>query len=439
MHDAFASLAERLGDELVAGERLLLNLRGEHSDFVRFNHAKIRQAGSVRRHLLSLSLIDGQRQARAAMDVTGQIESDLAEARRLLARMRLQLPHLPEDPYLNIGEDPLTGDTPPNASTGIDSAAALEDILAAAVDTDLVGLFAAGRLHNGFADSTGRHAWHESANFHVDWSLYADRDKAVKRQLGGTAWDKARLAHAMREACERLDIMRREPRTISPGCYRVYLAPPALREIIDMMAWDGFGLKSHRTGRTPLLRMITESRRLHPAFTLRENSHQGFTPPFTAEGFLKAPVVDLIRDGRYAQCLVDARSAREFDTPVNAAAEYPEALDLAPGELSQSRVLAELDTGLYVNNLWYLNFSDRDDCRLTGMTRFACFWVENGEIREPVNVMRFDESVYRMLGEKLLGLTDARELIFDENTYGGRSLRSYRLPGALVEGMRFTL
>ena len=61
-----------------------------------------------------------------------------------------------------------------------------------------------------------------------------------------------------------------------------------------------------------------------------------------------------------------------------------------------------------MNNVWYLNYSDRSACRMTGMTRFATFWVEHGVIQAPLNVMRFDESIYRMLGEHLLGLTAER-------------------------------
>ena len=60
--------------------------------------------------------------------------------------------------------------------------------------------------------------------------------------------------------------------------------------------------------------------------------------------------------------------------------------------------LAALDTGLCVGNLWYLNYSDRPACRMTGMTRFATFWVEDGKIVAPVDVLRFDDTIYRMLG-----------------------------------------
>ncbi|MDM8562212.1 metallopeptidase TldD-related protein, partial [Candidatus Marithioploca araucensis] len=72
-------------------------------------------------------------------------------------------------------------------------------------------------------------------------------------------------------------------------------------------------------------------------------------------------------------------------------------------------------------------------------TRFATFWVENGEIVAPLNVMRFDETLYHIFGDKLMALTAERELIIETDTYEKRSSRSARLPGALVEDFTFTL
>jgi len=43
----------------------------------------------------------------------------------------------------------------------------------------------------------------------------------------------------------------------------------------------------------------------------------------------------------------------------------PSSIDVAPGAIPVERVLQTLDTGLYVGNLWYLNFSDRVACRTT--------------------------------------------------------------------------
>ena len=73
------------------------------------------------------------------------------------------------------------------------------------------------------------------------------------------------------------------------------------------------------------------------------------------------------------------------------------------------------------------------------MTRFATFWVENGEIVAPLNVMRFDDTVYRMLGENLKALTAERDLLLSSDTYEARSTRSMRLPGAIIDDFKMTL
>ena len=112
---------------------------------------------------------------------------------------------------------------------------------------------------------------------------------------------------------------------------------------------------------------------------------------------------------------------------------------MSGGTLAMRDSLAALDTGLAIGNLWYLNYSDRPACRMTGMTRFATFWVENGRIVAPVDVLRFDDTLYRLLGDNLEALTSERELSLESSTYGSRKLESVLLPGALVSEMSFTL
>jgi hypothetical protein len=53
--------------------------------------------------------------------------------------------------------------------------------------------------------------------------------------------------------------------------------------------------------------------------------------------------------------------------------------------------------------------------------------------------MRFDESLYRMLGDNLIALTEERELLIDGMSYGQRGTDSSLLPGALIEDFRFVL
>ena len=123
-----------------------------------------------------------------------------------------------------------------------------------------------------------------------------------------------------------------------------------------------------------------EYRTLGVSISFREHHARGLAPIFTGSGFIKPDHVQLIRDGRYQDCLVSSRSAMEYDSVTNADYEFPGSLELATGELSSDDILKQLDTGLHINNLWCLNFSDHNAFHVTGMTRFACFWVEQGEI-----------------------------------------------------------
>lgn len=438
MQNYFYELSETLFKQLIPNEQLLLNFEGEDSDFVRLNNNKIRQAGCVSQRNLCLDLIEDKRHAEACIELAGDMQQDIKQLTVTLKKLREQRAFLPEDPYLSFATEINNTEFHHDAEV-INSHAAIEQILQAGIDLDLVGIFANGSQYVGFANSMGQRNWHSSANFNFDWSCYLTKDKAVKSNYAGFDWQQDKLLAKIENCKRQLNVLAKPAKTIEPGSYRAYLAPSAVQEIMGMLSWGGFGLKSHRTKSTPLIQMLEQDRNLASTISLREHHARGLAPAFTDSGFIKPRLVQLIENGHYKDCLVDPRSAMEYDSAINAGSEYPCALDLAAGDLAEEKILNELGTGLYINNLWYLNFSDRNACQLTGMTRFACFWVEDGKIQAPLNVMRFDDSIYDLFGTNLLGLTSERDLILDSSTYGQRSNSSIKLPGALVKDMCFTL
>ncbi len=434
----FFALADALCARLKGNEVLFCGLDGEDSDFVRLNQGRIRQAGAVHSRSLGLTLIDGARQVEGGCDLGGDPGQDLAIVVDLLGRLRERLPQVPEDPYLNYSTEPGTGEHRA-ASDLPDPAGALTGLIEAAEGLDLVGIWASGDLYSGLASSLGHRYWHQGASFNLDWSCYLSGDKAVKAAYAGTHWDPGALDARLAEVRRSLSVMARPPKVLSPGRYRAYLTPQALKELTDMLSWGGFDLKSHRTHQTPLLRLVRGERTMHPAVSLYEDQARGLNPRFTGEGFLTPDRVDLIAAGAYRDCLVEARSGKEYGVPVNAAGESPESLAMDPGDIPRAEALARLGEGLAIGNLWYCNWSDPNDCRVTGMTRFATFWVEGGEPVAPVAVMRFDDSLYQLLGDRLEGLTQERDLLLSADTYGGRGSDSCLLPGALVDGLTLTL
>ena len=208
-----------------------------------------------------------------------------------------------------------------------------------------------------------------------------------------------------------------------------------------MLGWGALSEKALRTKQSALSKMRDEGRTLNPIFSLSEHTAKSTGPLFQAQGFMKPDCVSLIQKGELVGSLISPRTAKEYGLNTNGSngSEAPEAYDVAPGDLSRAAILRELDTGIFIGNLWYLNYSDRQAARITGMTRFATFWVENGQIKAPLNVMRFDDSLYSLLGSNLLGLTKESDFILDAHTYDERSTGSAHLPGALIKDFNLTL
>jgi predicted Zn-dependent protease len=287
----------------------------------------------------------------------------------------------------------------------------------------------------------GQRNWHTANSFNLDWSQFGDGGGSVKAAYAGIDWDGRALERKLAAASEDLRVLAKPRQAVKPGKYRVYLAPAAMQELMAILSWGGFGLRARMTRVSPLLRLYEGEAALAPSVDLAEDTAGGTAPQFDRSGFPRPDRIPLVTAGTAAACLVSPRSAVEFGLSTNGAdeGEAPSSLDLAAGKLDAERAAEEVHRGLLVSNLWYLNFSDRPACRVTGMTRYATTWVENGRVQGPVDPMRFDDSVYRVLGSNLLGLTRQRDWIMDPDTYEWRSLRTARLPGALVEDFTLTL
>ena len=439
MEAYFSQIAAVVDRALVAGERHATWFSAEQSDFVRMNRGKVRQPGRVVQRHLDIRLIQGARHATHSLSLTGDLGVDTRAIQGAVAGLRSALPELADDPHLllpaAVASSSVTrGGELPSAETMV------ETILGAAQGHDLVGLLAAGPVCRGFCNSEGQRNWHAVTTFNLQWSLYHRADKAIKSTYTGFAWDDTELRRRMGSAVERLALISRPPKSLQPGRYRAYLAPGALEEIASLLCWGGFSARALATQQSALAKMKNDAR-LDRRISISENTGGGVAPAFQAEGFVRPAQVPLIADGALVGSLVSPRTAREFELHANGANahEMPEALAMAGGALHERDAPDALDTGLAIGNLWYLNYSDRPACRMTGMTRFATFWVERGRIVAPVDVLRFDDTLFRMLGTSLEALTADTELSLESVTYGERALSGMRLPGVLLSELTFTL
>ncbi|HEX8596809.1 MAG TPA: TldD/PmbA family protein [Pseudomonas sp.] len=435
----FQALVESLKGALTHQEQFTLAYNAEESDFIRFNHAKVRQVGHVQQASVTFKLIDDERHANLQLTLSGDADIDRQRLSEALHQLRETLTLLPKDPYLkpntenwqtrNVQAQPLP-----------DSAEVVEQISRLGQGLDLVGFYAAGPVYRGFASSWGALGWHEANSFNFDWSLFHDNGQAVKANYAGHEWSDAAFARRFELAREQLEYLGRPLKTLAPGQYRAYLAPAAMDEIIGMLCWGGFSAQSLASKTSPLQRLYSGEAQLSPLISLDEHVTGSLSPAFSGEGYPRKDLA-LVAAGKAREQLVDSASAAEYGLATNGAdpGESPNSLSMAGGTLELEKILEKIGTGLYIGNLWYLNYSDRAAARLTGMTRFATFWVEDGKIQAPVSTMRFDDSAYSLLGSALEDLTIERELILSTSTYSERQTASSQLPGALISRLTLTL
>jgi predicted Zn-dependent protease len=441
----FKTLSGRFLSLAQSGEEISLALSGEHTDFVRWNQSRVRQNTTVQQLNLQLHYQAKSRQIGYEMNATSHLETDLQTLVSLLERARKEVEVLSEDEFvvpmqnLGVSENFFPGKPLPLNEAVAQVAQLTEKV-------DMAGVLVSGPQYRAHANSKGQSHWFSTETFYFDYSLYTKNldaeNKAVKGIFAGSEWNPSELSKELALNTKKLRLLERKNKILQRGSYRVYMEPAATSDLVGMLGWGGLSFNSFKTGGSALNQLILKEKTLSPLVTISENFNMGLVPPFNSLGELPSEKkFDLITEGQLTNLLVSSRSAKEYKTASNGAdpCESPRSLEMAGGKLPMDQAVSALGTGVYLSNLHYLNWSDQKSARVTGMTRFACFWVENGEIIAPIKDMRFDESLYRALGDQLESVTAEQMIDPSTDTYYARGLGGKKVPGLLIKDFTFTL
>lgn len=444
----FESLSEALFSNLQAGEELGLNLNAEDSTFIRFNRAQVRQNTQVEQKILTLQFQANQRKLNFETTLDGNLESDRALCLSLLARARQEAQVLPADPFIVAMEN--RGESR-QLHTGklLSMTEAITSITEASQGSDFVGFYASGPVVRANRNSKGQKHWFSTENFFIDYSLFTTNvdgeNKAVKGLYAESAWDQSQFAKGLQDAQSQLALMKRKSHQLKPGSYRAFLAPGAISEICGVLSWNALSYSALKKGNCAFAKLYDNEKALSPLFNLAENFATGLSPQFNSYGEMAPQFLPLIENGKLKNMLVSSRAEKEYGAKANGSDfgswgyEYLRSPEILAGTLPIQEALKALDTGVYLSNLHYLNWSDVSHARFTGMTRYACFWVEKGEIVGPIQDMRFDDSLYQIFGQNLEALTAEQKIDPVVETYFSRGVGGKKIPGALLGQFAFTL
>lgn len=443
MQQYLKSLSEKLFNELKGDEELSVGLHSEESEFVRFNHSLVRQNTHVHQHEVTFQFQnDGRTYAKTA-SLTLDPELDLESGRETIRELRAALPLIDPSPkytaMVNNGTSEVyqKSERPPVENV-------IHHIAEVFNKSDLAGFYSAGPLRQASLNSKGQSHFFENDSFFFDYSVY-DGPRAAKGYYADTKWDDSRFDKQASHVKNTLSLLTKPQIKVKPGAYRTFLAPMAVGEVTEIFNWRAVSRSAYEQGFTPLKKLFTREQMFSPQFSLIENNSLGLNSHFNSIGEISPSILPIIENGEMKNFLINSATAKEYNLESNNAdagmwsSEVMRAIEIRAGTLAEDQILKELGTGLYLTNLHYINWSDPQAARLTGMTRFACFWVENGEIAGPIQDLRFDDSLYNIFGSELAALTKDRSRFTNTLTYQKRRLGGMLVPGALLNKMNFTL
>jgi len=425
---------------LKKNEQLSISFSGENSNFIRINESKVRQISNVINGDIEIELIIGQKKTVHGFTLTSNNNSNLIKIESELNKMRTYINELPNDPFIVL---PKEGESSKKTIKGnlINDDDILDSILPPLSKVDSSGIWASGIIFKGFANCKGVFHWFETENYSFDFSLITKDEKMVKETYAGNYWNQKDYNQYIENAILKLNSLEKKNIRLKPGKYRTYIAPAGISDLINMFSWGGISESAIRQGASSFCKMRNENISLNSQFNLIEDFNLGLNARFNNYGELSPDKLNIISSGKLINTLISSRTAIEYNLESNKA-EINEGLRtpiIAPGDMNENDILKKIGTGIYLSNLHYLNWSDQPNGRITGMTRYASFWVENGEIKSPIEQMRFDDSFYNFFGNNLLHISKKTQIIPDVSTYNARSLGGVKCPGMIIDNFKLTL
>jgi predicted Zn-dependent protease len=275
-----------------------------------------------------------------------------------------------------------------------------------------------------FANSAGQAVEGRAVEAAMDGIARAGGADGVARLAGGRLADLDGAALGARAAAKAR--AGGQPIELPPGRYEVVLEPEAVADVIDNLAMYGFNGKAFAQRQSFAELGVAQ---FDPAVTMLDEplGRPGEPPPavpFDDEGTPRAPLV-LVRDGVTTAVTHDRTSAAEVGAtstghassssrtwgPVAAhmrleasAAPSPvgdtagDTTGAGPTAESARPLVATMERGLLITDLWYTRVLDQKSLVMTGLTRNGVWLVKDGEVTAAVSNMRFTQSYPQALG-----------------------------------------
>lgn len=343
----------------------------------------------------------------------------------LVERTINALRHAPVDPTWPglAPPEPTTGaggcDRATASATPAERATRVRSFVDSAGGLETAGYVRTEYWQGAFANSAGHSATGETTQAAMDGiarvpgsdgmarlaaTSLSELDGAV---LGGRATAKARAGA--------------DPVELEPGRYEVVMEPAAVADLLHNLAVFGFNGKAFNERRS--FAALDEAQ-FDPSVMLIDDPVDGtnVSLPYDAEGTPKRRLV-LVDAGVTRAVAHDRRTAAQAGVestghaldsggfggfPVNLRIAQANGAGTPAGDVSEvdgpiadssvAELVAGVQRGILVTDLWYTRVLDPKTLVVTGLTRNGVWLIENGEVTRPLKNFRFTQSYPQALG-----------------------------------------
>lgn len=264
-------------------------------------------------------------------------------------------------------------------------------------------------------------------------SGYAESFSAKVRQI-----DPEEMAHQAAEKC----VKGAHPVDIPPGQYTVVLEPYAVGNMLEFLAYLGFGALAMQEGRSFMCGKLGQ-KITGENITIWDDgtSPQGMPLPFDFEGIPKQPIT-LLENGIAQAVVYDSYTAGREEGKVSTGHALPAPNTFGPvpldlfmknGNSGLGEMIESTERGIYVTRFHYTNPLEPIKAVITGMTRDGTFLIENGQIKKGVRNLRFTQSILEAFSNVSLISQDTRLVSGLDDELGGTVV-----PALKIEKFNFT-
>jgi len=281
------------------------------------------------------------------------------------------------------------------AATAQDRASLVRDFVNAVGGLEAAGYCRTVAWAGAYRNSAGQALDAVTASADMDGIARSDGVDSVARRLSARLSDLdgaalgARAASGVHSSAS--------PHELPPGRYEVIFEPEAVSDLLNNIITYGFNGKVFNEGRSFAALGMPQ---FDPAISIHDDPYADDigAKPFDNEGTSRGRLT-LVDAGITTAIAHDRRTGREagaLSTGHSIPGEHwgPQATNagLTPGSATLESMIASMERGILVRDLWYTRVLDPRSLVVTGLTRNGAWLVENGEIVKPVRNFRFTQS-----------------------------------------------